>query len=31
MALGAENGNFRPTENLTRAEFTVLMYRALGL
>ncbi|MGE7691652.1 InlB B-repeat-containing protein [Lysinibacillus sp. NPDC097214] len=31
IALGDENGNFRPNENLTRAEFTAIMYRALGL
>ncbi|GAB0169933.1 hypothetical protein LSPCS325_33700 [Lysinibacillus sp. CTST325] len=31
IALGDENGNFRPNENLTRAQFTALMYRALGL
>ncbi|MFF2179475.1 InlB B-repeat-containing protein [Lysinibacillus sp. NPDC058147] len=31
IALGDENGNFRPNENLTRAQFTAFMYRALGL
>ncbi|MFB7159453.1 S-layer homology domain-containing protein [Lysinibacillus sp. NPDC056232] len=31
IALGDEDGNFRPNENLTRAEFTAIMYRALGL
>ncbi|MGE7672792.1 S-layer homology domain-containing protein [Lysinibacillus sp. NPDC094403] len=31
IALGDENGDFRPNENLTRAEITALMYRALGL
>jgi len=31
IALGDENGNFRPDENLTRAQFTAFMYRALGL
>ncbi|MFJ3390141.1 MULTISPECIES: S-layer homology domain-containing protein [unclassified Lysinibacillus] len=31
IALGDENGNFRPNENVTRAQFTVFMYRALGL
>ncbi|QQP12933.1 InlB B-repeat-containing protein [Lysinibacillus agricola] len=31
IALGDENGHFRPNENLTRAEFTAIMYRALGL
>ncbi|KOP79308.1 hypothetical protein AMS59_09810 [Lysinibacillus sp. FJAT-14745] len=31
IALGDENGNFRPNENLTRAQFTACMYRALGL
>ncbi|MGE7947468.1 InlB B-repeat-containing protein [Lysinibacillus sp. NPDC093688] len=31
IALGDENGNFRPNENLTRAEFTAIIYRALGL
>ncbi|KOP71417.1 hypothetical protein AMS59_18520 [Lysinibacillus sp. FJAT-14745] len=31
IVLGDENGNFRPNENLTRAQFTAFMYRALGL
>ncbi|MFE3577530.1 InlB B-repeat-containing protein [Lysinibacillus sp. NPDC059133] len=31
IALGDENGNFRPNDNLTRAEFTAFMYRALRL
>ncbi|MEQ6357131.1 leucine-rich repeat protein [Lysinibacillus sp. M3] len=31
IALGDENGNFRPNDNLTRAEFTACVYRALGL
>ncbi|MFF2179040.1 S-layer homology domain-containing protein [Lysinibacillus sp. NPDC058147] len=31
IALGDENGNFRPNENLTRAQFTAFMYRALDL
>ncbi|MGE7675697.1 InlB B-repeat-containing protein [Lysinibacillus sp. NPDC094403] len=31
IALGDENGHFRPNENLTRAQFTAFMYRALGL
>ncbi|KOS60634.1 InlB B-repeat-containing protein [Lysinibacillus agricola] len=31
IALGDENGHFRPNENLTRAQFTAIMYRALGL
>ncbi|MFF2177242.1 InlB B-repeat-containing protein [Lysinibacillus sp. NPDC058147] len=31
IALGDENGDFRPNENLTRAQFTAFMYRALGL
>ncbi|MGA3601476.1 S-layer homology domain-containing protein [Lysinibacillus agricola] len=31
VALGDENGYFRPNENLTRAQFTAFMYRALGL
>jgi len=31
IALGDENGNFRPNDNLTRAQFTAIMYRALGL
>ncbi len=31
IALGDGNGNFRPNDNLTRAEFTAFMYRALGL
>ncbi|WP_460014980.1 S-layer homology domain-containing protein [Lysinibacillus sp. CTST325] len=31
FTLGDENGNFRPDENLTRAQFTAFMYRALGL
>ncbi|MEY9978189.1 InlB B-repeat-containing protein [Lysinibacillus sp. RC79] len=31
IALGDENSNFRPNENLTRAQFTAFMYRALGL
>ncbi|MCL1702653.1 InlB B-repeat-containing protein [Lysinibacillus sp. Bpr_S20] len=31
IALGDENGNFRPNESLTRAQFTALVYRALGL
>ncbi|OXS66029.1 hypothetical protein B1B04_24660 [Lysinibacillus sp. KCTC 33748] len=31
IAQGDENGNFRPNETLTRAEFTAIMYRALGL
>ncbi|MEY9978262.1 leucine-rich repeat protein [Lysinibacillus sp. RC79] len=31
IALGDENGNFRPNENLTRAQFTAFMYRVLGL
>jgi len=28
---GDENGHFRPNEYLTRAEFTAIMYRGLGL
>uniref|UniRef100_UPI002552407B InlB B-repeat-containing protein n=1 Tax=Lysinibacillus sp. fls2-241-R2A-57 TaxID=3040292 RepID=UPI002552407B len=31
IALGDEDGNFRPNENLTRAQFTTFMYRALNL
>ncbi|MFB7157805.1 InlB B-repeat-containing protein [Lysinibacillus sp. NPDC056232] len=31
IALGDDNGNFRPNDNLTRAEFTACVYRALGL
>ncbi|MFJ8515904.1 S-layer homology domain-containing protein [Lysinibacillus xylanilyticus] len=31
VALGDENGNFKPNENLTRTQFTAFMYRALGL
>ncbi|MDM5246638.1 InlB B-repeat-containing protein [Lysinibacillus sp. G4S2] len=31
IALGDEDGNFRPNENLTRAQFTAFMYRALNL
>ncbi|MGE7945808.1 InlB B-repeat-containing protein [Lysinibacillus sp. NPDC093688] len=31
IALGDKEGNFRPDENLTRAQFSAFMYRALGL
>ncbi|WP_161804479.1 S-layer homology domain-containing protein [Lysinibacillus xylanilyticus] len=31
IALGDENGNFRSNGNLTRAQFTVFMFRAIEL
>ncbi|WP_139114484.1 S-layer homology domain-containing protein [Lysinibacillus xylanilyticus] len=31
IALGGENGNFGPKDNLTRSQFTAFMYRAHGL